>query len=100
MVQPVIFEVATRRGPRRWARDKLEMRRYSRDARRRGHDRRLGKDFGPENLTEPGPAGGPEDFRAERHVEGGMDSRMAYDQSRSYGSFAKRFPGAARITRW
>ena len=90
-----------RRGPRAWARDKLEMRRLSRDARRHGRDRRMGRDFGPENLTEPGSASPIEEFRPEGDRRTAMDSsRMAFDRGTSYSSFAKRFPGAARITRW
>ena len=84
-----------RRGPRRWARDRLELRRYSKDARHRSHYRRMGRDFGPENLTEPGPSRSIEEFRDAndaRPVRRAMDSsKMAFDQ---------RFPGAARITRW
>ena len=90
-----------RRGPRSWARDRLELRHHVRDAQRHGRDRRMGRDFGEENMTEPASARPIEEFRPEGDRRTAMDSsRMAFDRGTSYSSFAKRFPGAARIRQW
>jgi hypothetical protein len=66
-----------RRGPRSWARDRLERRQLSRDMRSR--DRRMGRDFGTESLTDN--IGYPiENFRrsdADKEIReaGGQDRR-------------------------
>jgi hypothetical protein len=86
-------------GPRKWARDRLEMRQH----------RRLGRDFGPESLT--GGGSGPEQFSSERDRKweegedrrprrGAMD-RMAMDaRTRREAAFDAWFPGAARIEKF
>jgi hypothetical protein len=98
------------RGPHAWARDRLEMRRHARDTSRHGRDRRLGRDFGPENMTEPGGGRSIERFANEREYrnEEGEDRRHAHDLAMDakarrdpggFGSFARRYPNAARIER-
>ena len=103
-----------RRGPHRWAANKLEMRRHGRDARRpRGW--RIGKDLGPENLTH---SGSPiEEFRNREdreladEIERG-NARTAGDMALDhplnararrdpgFRGFRARYPGASRIERF
>ena len=94
------------RGPRSWARDRLEMRRLGRDMRSR--DRRLGRDLSVENLTEPGRSGSIEEFGTpgERRTEEAEDrrrrlagDRMALDSRNPRGSFRAFYPQASRIER-
>jgi hypothetical protein len=73
------------RGPRSWARDRLERRQLSRDARaKRARDKRLGKDLGPNELTESGRSGRIEGFgrsEADRDI-----NEAAGDRRRFFGS--------------
>jgi hypothetical protein len=88
-----------RRGPRSWAADRLERRRLGKDMReRRARDRRLGKDFGSENLTDN--LGYPiEQFRrsdADRQInEAAGDRRMGADMAFDTHS-ARGMPGALK----
>jgi hypothetical protein len=98
------------RGSRSWARDKLESRRLGKDMRRARDKRRLGRDFGPENLTEAVRRGPIEEFRSERdrQLEQGEDRCRAHDmamdararQDSNFAHFCRMFPGAARIERF
>jgi hypothetical protein len=90
-----------RRGPHAWSADRLEMRRLSKDMRdRRARDRRLGRDFGPENLT--GRGSDPiENFgrsEANRQIDeaAGDRRRMGADQMAMDGRVP---PGLARLWR-
>jgi hypothetical protein len=63
-----------RRGPRAWARDRLERRALDRGLRRNsrplgGRDRGYGRDFGPENLSAPSSSHPIEEFRTQRDRE-------------------------------
>jgi hypothetical protein len=75
-----------RRGVHAWAKDRRERRRLSKDMGMR-RDRRLGRDFGPENLTEPGPSRSIEEFERTRTA-----SDMAMDAR------ARRNPGFASFS--
>jgi hypothetical protein len=69
-----------RRGPRNWARDRLERRQLSRDARaKRARDKRLGKDLDPDQLTgrgSPIEGFGRSDADKEIREAGGQDRRF------------------------
>jgi len=94
---------ADSRGHRAWARDKLERRRYTKDARRHGRDRRMGRDFGTENLTD-NTSPRIEEFGSERDRgwEQGEDRRGAMDMAfdGSTRSLDRLFANAARIQKF
>lgn len=83
------------RGISAWAKDKRETRRYGRDALRRHAARVNGRDQTPPGVD---PKDAPQPVRQGEDRRRMAGDTMAYDISAA-GSFAKRFPGAARIER-
>jgi hypothetical protein len=90
-----------RRGPRGWARDKLERRRLGKDA-RRGRDRRMGRDLSAEELTAGSLSRSIEEFDRSDNRDSYatvhdmvMDARAKRDSD--LAGFRRRYPGATRM---
>jgi hypothetical protein len=84
------------RGPKSWARDRMERRRLGKDA--DGRLRRYGRDV--ENMQPRGSNGGENNLEP-RGSTGGEDRRMAGDMAydRRPALFDRLIPGAARVDR-